>query len=407
MITGSEMLILSSSVLFVTAVMAAARQALWQIVRKPANGGVPATLNQTVHLRPTELAYLLRDGDMAHTLIVLSVDLVQRAVKDPHAVAPAALTPYENQVWRSVQDFVKQWAEAKAGHLVPITDIKNPVKWVVRINAIKRFFGETLKTFLNDLIKDPRHIRKYFSVAGIGRLAVQLYASSVRGAVERELREELLRMDMLVPEPMRKKVGIGMLVMIPGMVAVLAVTAFVINAVPMLVFVCFLLFGFVNAVITRLVWELPGFIPTFDEFTRVAKELNRTGTRLTLIRALLRSARLVVRIAVCLATAIFIAIDCAIGNAFFHLPLPQSALFALAVTISGWVAVSLALDWHTLTFHEHRTAIADAQIDAAKTALGKESPLNHLTQVFSNPDYDPTFSQLVAFYGIETLWLLS
>lgn len=407
MITGNEMLILSGGVLFVTVIAAAARQAVWQIVRKPAAGSVPATLTQTVQLRPTELAYLLRDGDMAHTLIVLSADLVQRAVKDMHSVNPSALTPYEKQVWTSVQDFVKQWAEAKAGHLIPVNDIKNPAKWLPRINAIKRFFGETLKTFINDLIKDPRNIRKYFSIAGIGRLAVQLYASSVRGAVERELRAELMRMDMLVPEARRKKGASLMLATIPVMVAAMFGAAFLIQGVNMLAFACFLIFGFFNAILLRLVWELPGFIPTYDEFARVAKELNRSGFRLNAVRAILRSAKLIVRVVTAALAAILIAIQCGIAAGFLHISPAQAVAVIGTCTAAGWVAVSLALDWHSLTFHEHCTELGEAQIKAAKTALAKESPLQHLTQVFSNPDYDPTFSQLVAFYGIETLWLLS
>jgi hypothetical protein len=33
--------------------------------------------------------------------------------------------------------------------------------------------------------------------------------------------------------------------------------------------------------------------------------------------------------------------------------------------------------------------------------------MQSLTALVGDPDYDPTFSQLVAYYGIETLWLLS
>jgi hypothetical protein len=189
MISG-DILQLCGIVLLIAVSSTLARFVLKQQMRAigvSTGGAAPRTL------APTEIAYLLRDGDMPHTLIVMTVDLVHRQVKAPDQNGPIPLREYEKQVWVGVKDFLKQLAEQKAGHLVPVSDFKNPVKWAMRFNALKTFVAQTLRGFITELIQDPRHIKKYFTAAGIARLALHFYTSGVRQAVERELRLELLQ----------------------------------------------------------------------------------------------------------------------------------------------------------------------------------------------------------------------
>lgn len=354
-------------------------------------------------LAPAEMAFLLRNGDMAHTLIVLSVDLMQRVLKQN---APLPTKSYEQQVWLSIKDGLKQAAEEKAGHLVPVKNIKNPLEWAMRYNGLKRFFGETLRSFIRDVAKDPRQLRKYFSAAGVARLAVHMYASSLRGSVERELHSELLGRNLLVPTLRRKNFATAVLLMIP----LLVLGAFTANGmlafVPQSVFTGFLLIGLVNAVALYAVASLPGFIPTYEEFAQISAELQRSSKRLTLVRALLKASRAVVVGVLLVVYAILASVQLAISALVLHIPLGTALPLLLSTSLLGAVIAKCAMNAHSWLLFEQPTEVAISGLSNAKAALTRLSPLNTLTNAMANPDYDPEFSRLVAYYGIETLWLL-
>jgi hypothetical protein len=394
-----DILLLAGMMVMLAALGEGARRALLQQMR----GQSPA-VQATTPLAPAEMAYLLRDGDMSHTLIVMSVDMIQRVVKSQTSSSLPTLRPYEKQVWLSVKEFLKQLAEQKAGHLVPVTNIKNPVQWAVRFNAIKRFFGENLRTLVTEVIKDPRHIRKYFSIAGVARLAVQLYTSSVRGAVERELRDELLKAGLLVTEARRRKYAALIMLLIPGMVAgSLAASAFTHVSVPLLLAV--LGMGALNAAILQVVGALPGFVPTYEEFAKVSAELKRSSARLTAVRTVLRAGKVIIYAV--LAVLAFVLLAAELAFTAFVLNTPGAMPLLIAATLLGTVVVLCIRDWHGLAWTEQPTILAQSRMAEAKETLAKTSPLGSLTALMGDPDYDPTFSQLVAYYGIETLWLLS
>ena len=46
-----------------------------------------------------------------------------------------------------------------------------------RLNALKVFFTRTLAKFIHDIIQDPRRIRRYFTVAGVARIVIDLSAA--------------------------------------------------------------------------------------------------------------------------------------------------------------------------------------------------------------------------------------
>lgn len=397
---NGDILFLSGCVFLLTALAAGLRKIMWHSVR---NSRQLSSVSHVATLAPAELAYLLRDGDMSHTLIVLSVDLIQRTIKAPADVS-ATLRPYEKQVWLSVKDFLRQLAEQKAGHLVPVSNIKNPVQWAVRISALKQFVGNTLGTFVKEVVKDPRHLRKYFSIGGVARLAVQLYTSSVRGAVERELREELLHSGMLVTDARRHKFAAIAATLIPITVAVVLVANHFLSAVNWSTLAAYLAMGVVNAIILALIYSLPGFVPTYEEFRKVSAELQRSGARLAAVRVILKAGKFVLIALLVVAAFLLFGINYAVASMVLHVinPLP-----ILAFTGLGFILVAFAVDWHSLTLHEQATLAAEHQMKIAQSALSQTSPLQSFSNMFSDEDYDPTFSQLVAFYGVETLWLLS
>src|SRR5262249_39068316 len=150
-----------------------------------------------------ELAYLLRDGDMSHTMLVLITDMVQRAAKSRGDNTTMVLQPYETVVFSNVRDHMKRWAQQKAEQIIPLSAFRSPWQFVIRFKVLKRFFAETLHQFIADTIKDPLHIKKYFSFTGIVRFALDLYTSGARQGVEENLRNILSQKGMLVPAQSR------------------------------------------------------------------------------------------------------------------------------------------------------------------------------------------------------------
>jgi hypothetical protein len=347
----------------------------------------------------------MRDGDMPHTLVVMSVDLIHRQIKTGDQALSPPLRAYEKQVWVSVKDFMKGLAQQKAGHLVPVEDIKNPVKWAMRVGAIKKFIGETLRGIVQDIVEDPRHIKKYFSMTGIARLAFHFYTSNVRQAVQRELTQELLNDGFLVPEARRKKFAGAGAVLIPLMVAAefLAATYLATSvAMPLLTLTLFQ--GLLNGILLRLVLELPGFIPTYEEFAKVASELNRGGARLTIIRNLLKAGKFIVAAVLLVAAVVLVAVESIAVGFMFH---QSAALLIVAQTVLGFVVVSNAIDCYSIAVRQQPSNVALEETKHIRSGLSRVRPLDTFRQVLGDPEYDATLSQLVAVYGIETLWLLS
>jgi hypothetical protein len=384
MISG-DILQLCGIVLLIAVSSTLARFVLKQQMRAigvSTGGAAPRTL------APTEIAYLLRDGDMPHTLIVMTVDLVHRQVKAPDQNGPIPLREYEKQVWVGVKDFLKQLAEQKAGHLVPVSDFKNPVKWAMRFNALKTFVAQTLRGFITELIQDPRHIKKYFTAAGIARLALHFYTSGVRQAVERELRLELLQDGFLVPEARRKKFATYVVLLVPLTVAALFFLPF--GAVKAAAALAFCAFGFINALLIRLLVELPGII-----------------LRLTLVRILLRLLRVGLGAIVTVVSLVLLAIEVPLLGLISALGPMSTIPLLVALTVLGFSVVAALLDWHALTMREQPTAMAQDVLKQTKTNVAHIRPLDTFKRLFADPDYDRTFSEVVAVYGVETLWLLS
>jgi hypothetical protein len=389
--------LLSGIIILIAVIGILARRLLWRQMRA-------VSAKPTRMLAPAELAYLMRDGDMPHTLIVMSVDLVHRQIKSADQDQVLPLRSYEKQVWVSVKDFLAQLAQQKAGHLIPVGDIKNPMKWAVRASALKKFVGETLRSFLKDLIEDPRHIKKYFSPTGIARLAFYFYTSSVRTSVQRELRQELLQDGFLVAEERRKRSAAGVALLIPLMVAATLVNAYYWMQAQFVLVPVTMVAGLINAGVLRLLFELPGFIPTFDEFAKVASELNRGGARLAVVRTILKTTRGILALLIFLVGCILLGVEAILFQLSYH---TNAIPLVVAQTILGFSMVACALDCHSLSLRDHATAAGEHELKETRDEVSRLRPLDTFRQTFADPGYDPTLSHLVAVYGIETLWLLS
>jgi hypothetical protein len=364
--------------------------------------------------KPAELAYLLRQGDMAHTMIVIIVDLVQKAVKAGGAEAALVLEPYEEQVWLNVKGFLKQWASQKLEQHLPVKS-RNPFHWLMKLRALKTFFETTVKTVLHGIIKDPRNLRRYFSVAAVGRLALEVYASASKQGVEEQLHKSLTAKGLLIDDQ-RKQTLAGFLL---GLLAAMLVTAlstcllFGGMSVPQAVLIC--VSALVNAACLRFLYGLPAVLPFVDDFYRVVHDLPRGGFRFALLRAIFKGARLVLFLALTTIAVLLLAPEALIlgGGLFPTAAVTGSLLYfetlLALITITAFmsVAIQLFIDWHAVITGACPSTTGASHLRLIKNRLGHLSPFTALSDVLSNPDYDETLSNLVALYGIETLWLLS
>jgi hypothetical protein len=358
-------------------------------------------------LRPAELAYLSHDGDMGHTMVVLVVDLIQRVIKS-RGEEELQLEPYERVIIANVKDFVKKWATEKVGEIVPPKhQLRNPVQWFIRIRAIKTFFGGTLRQFVRDFVKDPLHIRKYFSWSGIARFTVTLLTSNARGAVESSMQSQLLQRNLLVPPQRRQKFAYSILFLIPLMVAAAFLLQQYFFPSGKLINVCIIFaMGLLNAAGLRAVISLPSLIPSYDEFSKIAAELPRAGLRMALIKNALRFSRLLVGWLTVVSSVILLAIEFGIDTALLRMTPAEALPLLIAGTLLSLPAVQAILDFHSLSTRDHASSAAEHLIETSNREVSNLSPLSSLKEMLTDPEYDPVFSRILAVYGVETLWLL-
>jgi hypothetical protein len=357
-------------------------------------------------LRPAQLAYLLREGDMSHTMIVLAVDLVQRSVKSVGSENALALEPYEKAVWGNVKDFTKQWAQQKVETVVSLKPTRNPLEWMVRFRALKAFVTGPLRRILHDLLKDPRQIRRYFSFAGIGRLAVELYAAGYKDKVEKELKSGLLQEGFLVTEKQRHTHALGLIAIIPLMIAGAVATSMWLLPKLGLSVLVLILMSLVCAAVIKGLLAIPGFIPIVEEISQVVSELSRESWRFRALRMLFRGAGFLLLLWGIALTGLLFLIDILIAKTLFSLePLSTFAILS-GLTALSVLVVQLILDAYSVALREQPTLQAQKQIDSTRAQLASVSPIGTLKELLTDPDYDETFSKIVAVYGIETLWLL-
>ena len=156
-------------------------------------------------LRPVEIGYMLRGGDTNHALLVMGVDLLQRAAKLQLGAAIPEPAEYEKKMWTLAKDTAKEWALKKADPYMPPDPKKNPVGFVKRIYDIYLFCTQSLKLVVKDVIADPRQLKRYFSMAGVMRLLADFISAGYQNAFDNSLRTYLVERNLLVSEDRRKE----------------------------------------------------------------------------------------------------------------------------------------------------------------------------------------------------------
>jgi hypothetical protein len=173
------------------------------------------------------------------------------------------------------------------------------------------------------------------------------------------------------------------------------------------------LFGFLNALAFVFVRSIPRLLPIVDELYRIVNEIERSGFRFAILKAAFKLLDLIFCALLLLLGTLALFAETVLGalasgtlpvnattlSAFLPLILAQSILFVLVVR--------LALDCHQALTGSVASATAQNELAKVKQQLHHVSPAKAFAHALGNPDYEDTLSNIVAVYGIETLWLLS
>lgn len=355
-------------------------------------------------LAPCEIAYLLRGGDVTHTMVVMAVDLLQRKLKNT-TQEEFELAPYEQNMWEIVTRSVKEWAMQKTQETV-LAGAKTPLQISRRVFFLYNFMRKTLKTVIGDTIQDPRRLKRYFAPSGLVRILADFTSAGYKQAFQTELRKDLLARGLLVSEETRLRVGkYFFLVAISGLVLSL-IPLFLLASVPLAQAIISLLSALAAAFLARLILSFRELLPLYQELAIVAEKAERSGWRFKLLKTVLNSVNIIFWF------ALIVSILASIGIGFGLLLIAgqtaniQSLLYIFAMTITYFVIFDFAFEGWKLHIEETPTPEAEKQLALLQKTFSHTSPLDSFRAVLSSDKYDPTFSQLLALYGIETLLVL-
>lgn len=364
----------------------------------------PAVSVLTTTLKPAEIAFLLRGGDVNHTIIVLAVDLIQRSIKSQNSSFADSLADYEKSMWTIVSRSLKSWATQKVQQTL-VTGAKNPIAAVRRIAFLYNFFKSSLRGLISDTIADPRQLKKYFSPHGVIRIIIDFTSSGYKMTFQDELRKSLLRRGLLVDKTIRASVGkqfftIGTI----GLIATLVVSFLFLQSGPIAFITWFS--ALVAAFIARTLLALRHLIPFYEELGVVVDQIRRKSFRLEIIKFILRSVNAISWGALVVSLCITLGFGFIAIKAF--LPAAGWAEFgALAcMTITNFAIVDFIFNGFKLNVEECPTRTAEKQLQLMRAELEHTSPLEVFKTMLASPNYDPTFSKILALYGIETLLIL-
>ena len=359
--------------------------------------------NQRNLLRPVEFAYLMRGGDGSHSMAVLVVDLVQRAVKSNIASVEIPLADYELAVWEVVKKSVTAWANEKKEALMPESFKKDPAAYVRRWSGVYAFLRKNLKPFVSGVTKDPRNLRRYFSFGGIFKLLADFSTAGYQQAFVRELKQSLLSRGLIVSG--QRKETAAKIMLIVGAVGVLVAaffSTFVLNS-----FFLFMFAGLI-AFFTRGILFLKSLIPFYTDILNLLTHIERGGMRLKVIQS----------VAVTLNNIFYgiAALTFLIGMFCLHVYLAAGgrsvdtpATYLCAVAMAGYLIIccEILLAGMRIKTEEFQTTRGHKLAEKIRKKIRTASPLDEFKNVLQSTEYNETFSDVVGLYGIETLLFLA
>lgn len=389
--------------LSLTATMVVAR---W-LLERAASGAGQAVSGSTDKLRPAELSYLLRAGDMSNVAVVLCFDLLHRAAKARlTGIEAVELADYERNAWQRAKEYVKGWTEGQIDKVVPDFSREGLAQVTGKVSKIYRFATGTARSFVVEVIADPKKLRRYISFAGVARFAADLASAGYQQVIQQELSADLLSRGLLVPVERRKQWAVRY--KIAAVIGLLSTLLVAYQTLPDQRFaVACMLFGAVNAFLAGIFLFVKDLLPVYGELKDVFAHLKRSGWRVRALRWLVRLLTVAAWSTLTLILLVVLLLEClAIKFGLGVLP-GQSAVAILLLTGNSFFVIGMFGDADRLEKRPLASGVAARLIGRQRKLLSEVSPLESFKSLLSQAEYNPEFSELLALYGIETLWLLA
>jgi hypothetical protein len=357
-------------------------------------------------LRPAEIAYLSSNGDIAHTLLVLGADLVQRALKAKLSNGNVPeLAPYEVRMFDLAKETVSDWALSRADKHLPMDIKKDPIEYVRRVSKIYNFIVHTARQFVVKVLQDPRQIRRYFKMSAIVTLIADFSTAGYKAAFEEEFRNNLRARGLIVP--LMRKRSYAKYYSLAALAGVLALSAVILIFIQPWSFAIGMIgMCLLSAIVLRFALLLLHSIPLYSEIAEVIAHLKRQSWRLQALRILIRLITILTYSVVLVGFLALSGAALAILTFGFHHSHVTFLLMYVLLTVAFVFPVQLFIDGWRLKLEERPTAEGQKKLDLVRNELASTSPLDSFKDVLQTTEYVPTFSELLALYGIETLLIL-
>ncbi len=397
-----------------------------------------------LELAPVEIAYLSQNGDTSFALIVLVFDMLHREIKthlhtltsrtvsgelalelaldldSPPVPAPnvpalskkdspgSSASHYEQRLKSIITSSLRNWGKNKVQAVTGTTNMdikKDPIGFVRRLPFLYRILSMALKGTAQEILKDPRHIRKYFSKTGLMRIIAEVGASGYKDSFEQELKAELLRKGLLLEEKDRHKLARTYFICFA--VAQLAFIALILQSVPNFFngAIIFMVAG-ASAFAARTAIGARAFIPLYTDLSEVLSNAPRRNFRIAALTIFLR----VVNFALNSLGVIVFMILLFVGSTilYFTQTVHDTTTYMMLLTmmVAQYFAASFFFEGYRLSLHQSATPYGLRHIKQLKARYRNSSSIDALKSVLTDSQYESEMSYLLAIYGLETLFFI-
>jgi Na+/melibiose symporter-like transporter len=196
-----------------------------------------------------------------------------------------------------------------------------------------------------------------------------------------------------------------MIVAIVGALGASALALYFVSPTPLALLMIFV--AFVGAGILRAVLFVVHLIPLYSDIVDVINHVQRKGFRLHILRFAVKSISIVSFAIIILGFVLLNAMFTGAAYLMFGSPEYQTMIMFAGLLLSYVVAFHLMFDSWKMAIEELPSELGITGLKQVRKQLGQQRPLDAFKEVLATTDYQPSFSQLLALYGIEALLLLA
>ncbi len=358
------------------------------------------------YLRPVELSYLASGGDLSDALAVLAVDLVQRVIKsDASAAANPKLLDYEEKLWLVTKKYVSESAKEIVDGVNPDRLFSDPLAYWRRVSALYQLLRELLRSFFNEVLRDPRRLRKYFSLNWISRLILEFSSAGYQDRLRENMSDHLTERGLLVSKEKRIKrasaffaiacATFALVVLLVGLDKGFFASLIMLSS------------AFVTASVLKASIYCAGYIPLYGELSNLLRHVTRSGWRLRSIRALLIMIKVLA-----ISALIFVFVSGSLtgwlASAVVSHNIDLKNLYVeFALVLISFFSLDTAFRGVDIRNNDVATSFGESQVLRVRRRLAEMGPLDAFRAVLVGETYDPSFSEIVALYGIGPLFFLA